>query len=200
MKITKKQKENLLYIVIAYLRYAAVFTLSILALYITTQQVLRLEANTQIAMMVQDIASQDIMSQIQPGSTIDYSRSVDVSKIASPFVIIADNTMHIVESSISVKGSEPTLSSGVFEYAKMKGENRLTWQPMQGVREALIVKYVSSASGGWYAIAGQSLQETEKLIDIIGIDLLMGWVGGNIILFAVTYLTKQWMSKTVNKK
>ena len=51
--------------------------------------------------------------------------------------------------------------AGVFAVAKQNGENRRTWQPEPGVRNAIVVLPYSVDGEQGYVIGGHSLRETE---------------------------------------
>jgi hypothetical protein len=66
-----------------------------------------------------------------------------------------------LESSAELGGLPPRPPSGVFDYARLHGENRVTWQPEPGTRIALVVKPMPGISG-WFIAAGRNMREVEK--------------------------------------
>ena len=52
--------------------------------------------------------------------------------------------------------------AGVFTVAGQNGENRRSWQPEAGVRNAIVVLPYSINGDQGYVVAGHSLKETEK--------------------------------------
>jgi hypothetical protein len=90
--------------------------------------------------------------------------NVDISKSLSPFVMVFDINKNLLATSGVMSSSKPTYPKGVLDSVAKNGQERVTWQPQTGLRYAT----VAIKSNGGYVVAGQSLSETEKLIDEIG--------------------------------
>lgn len=73
-----------------------------------------------------------------------------------------------------------SLPSGVFGYVRQNGEDRIAWSPQPGVRDAIVMAQFKGAHSG-FVVAGHSLREVERLIDVIGQILLVGWLGMLIV-------------------
>ena len=77
-------------------------------------------------------------------------------------------------------GRNPPLPRGVLDYTRAAGEDRITWQPKPGIRNAIVVVRSGGASPG-FAMAGRSLREVEVregqlelLVDAAWITALVG--------------------------
>jgi hypothetical protein len=86
---------------------------------------------------------------------------IDVGKSLAPFVIVYDDTGQVVASSGLLHGKVPSLPAGVLEYTRRRGQDRVTWQPENGVRVAAVVARFQGANAG-FVLAGRSLREVEK--------------------------------------
>jgi hypothetical protein len=82
---------------------------------------------------------------------------VDIAHSLATFVIVYDTGDKPVASTATLDGATPLLPSGVSASARQR-EDRVTWQPRDGVRIAAVVV---SYSGGT-VVAGRSLREVES--------------------------------------
>ncbi|MBI3231698.1 MAG: hypothetical protein HYZ51_01295 [Candidatus Doudnabacteria bacterium] len=89
----------------------------------------------------------------------------DVTKSLSPFVIIFDQEGKVVAGTAVLDKQAPVPPKSVFDVAKLKGDNRLTWQPRKGVRLAVIIKPYSSKDANGFVLVGKSLKEVESRIE-----------------------------------
>ena len=71
------------------------------------------------------------------------------------------------------------LPSGVFAFARAHAGHRLSWQPRQGLRQALVVQPVA---GKGFVVAGRSLRETEARKDQVLRLVLFAWGLGQAAL------------------
>ncbi len=107
---------------------------------------------------------------------------VDISRSLSPFVIVFDDNGKPIASSAVLNGATPTIPFGIFQYVRMSGEDRFTWQPENGVRIAAVVVRFSGTSSG-FILAGRSLREVEKREDNTLMIVGIGYVLVLILLF-----------------
>ena len=89
---------------------------------------------------------------VVPGGTVDIARSNDL------FVIVTDPAGNVLASSANVSGATVLPPPGVFDYVRKNGEDRVTWQPVDGVRSWIVV---DSFNGG-FVIAGRSPTGVEQ--------------------------------------
>ncbi len=85
------------------------------------------------------------------------SAKVSVAKSLTPFLIAYDRGGNELASSVTLDGQTPQLPDGVLDSTRELGENRVTWQPREGVRIAAVI--VSYEDG--YVLAGRNMREVE---------------------------------------
>jgi hypothetical protein len=149
--------------------------------YGTVQQMLRLSANSPQVQITGDFINK-LNSGIAAKSLI-LPEKIEISQSLAPFVIILDQNKNILTSSATLDGKTPLVPQGTFDWVTANGQDRVTWQPRMGIREAMVIDKYSFGSTSGFVVVGRSLKETELTIDKIGKDILAGWVVINI--FAV---------------
>jgi hypothetical protein len=141
---------------------AGISTVLALALYAIPQQVLRNTANDPQLQLATDAATRlesgAALSEAVPISDVDIARSL------APFIIAYDDQGKPLASQAKLNGGVPVPPSGVFDYVRTHGEDRVSWQPIlgsvRGVRVAAVVERVNGAHPG-FVLAGRSLREVE---------------------------------------
>ncbi len=110
---------------------------------------------------------------------------VDISKSLNTFTIIFDGSGKVLATNAMLDGQTPQLPAGVLDYTKVHGEDRITWEPKEGVRIATVIEYFGGANSG-FVLAGRNMREVEKRIILLGEQVLFGWtvamVGGLFII------------------
>jgi hypothetical protein len=129
--------------------------------YLTVQQALRMSLNDPQIQMAEDAAS--ALAAGQSADALVPAAKVDVSQSLAPFLIVYDDNGNVVASSAVLHGETPALPSGVLDYTRTNGEDRITWQPESGVRLAAVVVRVEGGSG--FVLAGRNMREVEKRED-----------------------------------
>lgn len=152
-------------------------------IYLTGQQNLRQNANDPQIQMAEDIAR-----QLTDGKTPQLPPEVNPSTSLAPFVITYNSQGEEVLSTVTVDGATPKLPQGVLAATQYHSENRLTWQPKEGVRIAAIVTKYSSPTDSGYVLAGRSLLEVEKREDQLLLLVLVGYAVIMIGSFIATIL------------
>jgi hypothetical protein len=128
--------------------------------YLTVQQVLRQGANDPQIQLSEDLAASFASSKSPSG---DFpSRQVEISTSLAPFVMIFDDNGKVLISNALLDGKTPQYPEGVFEYVRQHGQDRVTWQPREGVRHATVVTRYSGPAGSGFVVAGRSLREVEE--------------------------------------
>ncbi len=151
------------------------------------QQVMRSLANDPQVEIIESVS--DALAQGQDPQAFRSLASADMAKSLSPFVIVYDESGKAVSGTAMLDGQTPTPSNGVFDVAKAKGENRLTWMPKKGVRIAAIVKSYSSEQGKGFVLAGKSLREMEARVKNLLKLSVIAWAGALIVSsFAINLL------------
>ena len=82
-------------------------------------------------------------------------------EIGSPdlFVMVLDSNRTVLATSGHLNGETVVPPAGVFDYARAHGDDRITWQPAQGVRSAIVVE----AFRAGFVVAGRTLSDSENL-------------------------------------
>ena len=148
--------------------------------YLTVQQSLRMGANDPQIQMAEDAAS-----ALNGGASVDSvvpTTRVELATSLAPFMIVFDGSGKVLAASATLHGSVPAYPSGVLDYTRQKGEDRVTWQPESGVRMAtVVVKYDQG-----FVLAGRSMREVEIRIDNIqtlcGLAMLVIWAASLFII------------------
>ena len=142
---------------IFYLAALAVVTAVCLLVYLEVQQSLRRAADDPQTQMAEDAAS-----ALAQGRRPSFGEErIEIARSLAAYLMIFDNQGMLVSTNAVLDGHTPMLPPGVFDWVKRNGEDRISWQPRQGLRSALVVVGVPSPNGGFVA-AGRSLREVER--------------------------------------
>lgn len=157
-----------------------------LGVYIIGQQIRRQAANHPQMEMVEEakekLANGGEITSVVPPKIVDIPTSLE------PFMIIFNENGEVVTASVRLDGKTPVVPKGVLDYAKVKGINKVTWQPRAGVREATVV---IPYPHGWI-LAGRSLSvvETEEI----------KWEKSTLLIWLVTEIAGYLIIKKVIAK
>lgn len=166
-----------------FITLSMVLTLACGICYVAVQQTLRQSANDPQIQMAEDAAAALARGEA-PETICESSKKIDMARSLAPFLIIFDENGHSVVSTVQLSGQTPVPPAGVFPYAKTHGENRVTWQPRPGVRNAtVIVHYAGQKSG--FVLAGRSLRKVEARVSAIGHLIATGWAVSLFVLLMV---------------
>lgn len=144
-------------------------------IYATGQQLYRQNANDPQIQLSEDIAS-SLSKGDKPESFISNAFKIDISKSLAVFAIIYDNNLNEVISNASLDGKTPVLPKGVLSFAKEHRQNRITWQPKEGVRIAAIVTRFDGNTNKGYVLVGRSLREIEKRENQLLLRIGLTWI------------------------
>ena len=154
--------------------------------YVAVQQSLRISGNDPQIQIAEDTASA-LAAGTNP-NTFMTAQKVDLAKSLAPFIITFDDTGSAKTSSAQLNGQTPSVPQGVLDNARQNGENRVTWQPENGVRIAAVV----APYPGGFVLAGRSLLEIEKREDqaqfLSVVAMLAIWVATFVLLGLVEIL------------
>jgi hypothetical protein len=156
-----------------WLPLAAAVTLLCGVIYIAVQQDLRLGANEIPLQLAEDAAA--ALAGQQPAASVVPAAKVDIAQSLAPYLIVFDPNGSPLVSNATLHGSIPPVPSGVFDYTRQNGEDRITYMPESGVRSAAVVVAVSDGQGG-FVFAGRSLREVESRIDLLTAQIAGGWL------------------------
>jgi hypothetical protein len=161
---------------------ASVIILSAL-IYGAVQQNIRMSANDPQIQIAEDLAAAfeaDVPVPQQPAQ-------IDIAKSLSSYIIIYDENGKVVQGSGMLDGKTPGLPPGVLDYAKAHGEDRVTWQPKAGVRQAAVVIHYGGAHPG-FVLAGRNLREVERRESQLTLEVALGSITALIVSLGGTLL------------
>jgi len=158
------------------LRYFIPLALGLTALtavmYVNDQQLLREGANEPQLGMATDLANAIGAS---PGATTT-GPTLEIELSLSPYVVVYDSYGNPVGGTGLLDGVLPTLPSGIFDVIRGKDSpDLLTWQPRNGVREAIAVVPVNGGAGG-FVMGGRSLDYVEHEESALTLRTAFGWI------------------------
>ncbi len=157
---------------------AAVICLSFM-IYGVGQQILRQGANSPQIAMAEDAAA--ALASGQPYEDVLPAQRVAFDSSLTSFLIAFDADGTPVATSAYLVGGVPTLPDGVFDFTRTHGQDRITWEPLPGVRIAAVVQAYAGPQPG-FVLAGRSLREVERVEG----RLLVAVALGGLVTLAVT--------------
>ncbi len=191
----------------AWLPLALLITVLSALIHVAVQQNYRMTGNDPQIQLAED-ASAALATGLPP-EAITTQQPTDIAKSLSPFFVVFDDTYKPISGTGVLDGKLPTLPSGVFDYAKSHGENRFTWQPKSGVRQAVVLSQYkaqsqtasSSKETIGYIAVGRSLSEIEKRSSNLGIMVLLAWLAALLLSFlSVMLAVKKFSSFTAHEE
>ncbi len=151
--------------------------------YVAVQQNYRMNANDPQIQLAEDVAN-----GLSNGKKLgQFNEQLDMAKSLSAFMIVYDDKGTPVASSVALNGNVPTISAGVMDYVRTHGEDRLTWEPQPGIRNAIVVTRYTGTSTG-FILAGRSLREVEQRERMLTFYVFSAWVAAVILLFVAVVL------------
>lgn len=165
---------------IYWLPLAATITLICGLFYFLEQQHLRISANDPQIQLAEDISA--ALSQDRPlESVLSLNTRIDLSKSLAPYVNFYDSKGQPAAGTGFLDNKLPTIPAGVFTYTKTHGQDRVTWQPRAGVRQAIVVRSYQSKNDSGFVVVGRSLREIENRETILFRTIVIALV---VILFS----------------
>ena len=194
--ITSLAKEHLAMLRDTFARPALIFnalvlaglaTVLALALYAIPQQVLRQGANDPQIQLADDLAAK-LEQGVAPAEAVP-AAAVDMARSLSPFVIAYDDQGRPLASQAQLNGQTPAPPSGVFDFVRQHGEERISWQPIlgsvRGVRIAAIVLRVNGPHPG-FVLAGRNMREVEAREAQTFHMAALAWIAMLALIFVAT--------------
>lgn len=142
--------------------------------YATVQQNYRQNANDPQIQISEDVVAAIDGGQ-KPEEMLGTSVKTDIAKSLAVFVVIYDSAGKPIASTAQLDGKDPEVPMGVLDHAKTAGENRVTWQPKEGVRIAAVVKSIEGGFSG-YVLVGKSLREVEQREGQLTLMIGIAWL------------------------
>ena len=151
-----------------------VATLILGASYAMVQQSTRLSAD-DLPLTTAQVAKQELQSGSNASDVVPTLKT-DLKTDMSVFMIVTDNSKHVIASSAVLDDKTPLPPNGVFEYTAQRGSDHFTWEPEGGVRLATrVIKYGKAPDDG-FIITGQSLKPFEDRISTYTALALAAWL------------------------
>ena len=156
--------------------------------YVALQQVLRTGADDPQIQMAEDTAA--ALSSGKTHSELFSGKQVELSTSLAPWIMIFEENGSLIFSTAILDGKIPEFPQGVFGYVREHGQDRITWQPREGVRQATVIERFQSDSAGGYVVAGRSLREVEKRIGLLLLITALAWAVSLVgLTSAIGFLT-----------
>nr|AIA12457.1 Unknown Function [uncultured bacterium] len=157
-----------------WLAITGVATLVLGASYAMVQQSTRLSADDLPLTTVQ-VAKQELQSGSNAKDVVPTLKT-DLASNTSVFMIITDNSKHVLASSAVLNGRTPLPPNGVFSFTSTHGTDHFTWEPQEGVRVATRVEKYGKSPNDGFIITGQSLKPFEDRISAYTWLALAAWL------------------------
>jgi len=176
-----------------WLPFAAVITFACLLAYVVIQQDIRQSANDPQIQIAEDV-SQALASGASPSAIIPPGQKIDINKNLDPYIMIFDASGAMIGSSAVLNGQTPAVPAGIFASVRAHGEDKFTWEPIHGIRSAVVVVPVS-APGSGFVLAGRSLRIIETREDSMLHLVELAWLAGLIVMFALIWVMVDYHKK-----
>src|SRR5713226_2337480 len=106
--------------------------------YGAVQQDLRQGANDPQIQMAEDAAAR-LNAGAAPTSVVPTDQ-IELAGSLQSYVMVFDASSRLVASSAQLNGQPPPFPPSVFDSARSRGQDRITWQPAAGIRSAVVVQ------------------------------------------------------------
>ncbi len=138
--------------------------------YGAVQQDLRQGANDPQIQLAEDAAAK--LNAGAAPSTVVPSETIELATSLQPYVLVFDNDKNLIAENAQLNGQAPPFPPSVFDSARSRGQDRITWQPAPGVRSAVVVQ----PWRGGFVVVGRSLRLVEERIDQLQLLIGFGWL------------------------
>jgi len=143
-----------------------------LLVYAAVQQEYRQSLNDPQIQLAED-AARVVAAGVPASSLIAGGGKIDMDASLSPWLALYDAQGAPLASSALLNNAVPQIPAGVLDTARSRGENRISWQPEPGVRQAIVV--VKAGDKG-FAVAGRNMREVEARESNLGFMTLLAWL------------------------
>jgi hypothetical protein len=113
--------------------------------------------------------------------------AINMAASPAPFVMVFDRQHHVLASSGRLNGRMPALPGGVLAWAARHGEDRITWEPRPGLREAAVIEPYGQPRPG-FVLAAQSLQTISARQRTLTWSIACCWLAALTVSFQITRL------------
>jgi hypothetical protein len=163
----------------AWLPFAVTISAFCVLVYTAVQQSYRQSADDPQIQMANDAASA-LMNGHSADSLVPATK-VSVDQSLAPFLIIYDASGNELASSAWLDGETPVLPNGVLDSTKQLGENRISWQPRDGVRIATVIVFYQDG----FVLAGRNMREVEQREAQVSMFAGITWILAMVATLAV---------------
>lgn len=172
--------------ILAWLPWAVSVTLMAGMVFGIAQYLLRAGANDPQIQLAED-AALALAAGVEPSVALP-SGTVEVSNSLSSFVNVYDRSGKLLAGNGVLDAERFTIPQGVFDYTGVYGQDRITWQPRGGVRQAIVVQrfQIVSATGEGetrFVVAGRSLREVEQRQEAVLWLVALAWIFSQVAMF-----------------
>lgn len=138
---------------------------------VAAQQIYRQSLNDPQIQIAED-AARLIGSGVAPKMLVPSGAAIDIDASLAPWIVIYDAAGVSLASTALLHNVVPSMPDGVLAYARAHGENRVTWQPEPGVRQAIVV--VKAGKYG-FVVAGRNMREVERRESGLVVMTMTAW-------------------------
>lgn len=195
--------------------YSAIMVTGLCALvHVAVQQDLRQGANDPQVQMAEDAAAR-LEGGAAPADVVPRAAPpVDIATSLSPWLAVYDQSGALLAASGQLNGAPPQLPAGVFDTSGWKSivghhltvfypnnENRFTWQPKDGVRQAVVLVHFSGglsehgSIGSGFVAAGRSLREVESRESQLTLEVFVLWALTLLCLLVASFVADRLARK-----
>jgi hypothetical protein len=178
------QRSQRIKAIVPHVLYLLIISGIFFTLYIVVQQSYRMSANDPQIQIAEDVATA-LNAGGDPQSIASIAK-IDMAKSITPFFIVYDQRGTAVAATAQLNNTTPALPTGVLDWVKQHGEDRITWQPQPGLRMAAVI---TNYNGG-FVLAARPLREIEKRIDQLGLMVGLAWVAA-MVLYDIAWAIKK---------
>jgi len=168
-------------------------------IYLNVQQSYRLGLNDPQVSIASDAVNQ-LSRGVELDSLISASQ-VDISNNLSPFLNLYDKDGKVVTGNGQYHNQLAQPPVGIFQVAKQRGSYRVTWQPDESTRIALVI--MPTTDGSSFVASGRNMREVEMRVGQLGIRTLVCWIIiliASFVVDAIGDIYRRWrMAQMQNK-
>lgn len=156
-----------------FISLAVAVTLICGLIYAVVQQNYRQSANDPQVQI-----SEDYARSIKAGKEASQvpKTTVDIEKSLAPFVIVYDASGKVTATNAVLDGKTPELPQGVLDYTRKNTQDRLTWEPKEGVRIAAVVTHFEGSESAGFVLAGRNMREVEIREERLLLHVFAAWI------------------------
>ena len=152
-----------------------------LLVHVSVQQNYRQSLNDPQIQIAEDAARKLTKGDV-PASVVPRVDLIDIAHSLAPWIAIYDHSMVPLEASGELAGAPPQPPKGVFDATDPSryeaigggpaGENRVTWQPLESVRQAIVVVRTDR----YFVVVGRNMREVEEREGTLGTMVFLAWL------------------------